>query len=101
MPALWRITFATAGLAGLIGSGFVAATMSRRSSDAGLVILLQWVAMPIYAIVTVVVIAPTLVGGLGLGLTPPRVEGISLVILVLLGTQSAWLVTFASTSSSD
>ena len=101
VPALWRITFATAGLAGLIGSGFVAATMRRRSSDAGLVVLLQWVAMPIYAIVTLVAIAPTIVGGLGLGFTPLQVEGISLTILVLLGTQSAWLVTFASSPDSD
>jgi hypothetical protein len=101
VPLLWRVTFATAGLAGLIGSGFVAATMRRRTSDAALVVLLQWVAMPIYAIVTAVAIAPTLVGGLGLGLTPLQVEGISLTILVLLGTQSAWLVTFASSSDAD
>ncbi len=63
--------------------------------------LLQWVAMPIYAIVTLVAIAPTIVGGLGLGLTPLQVEGISLTILVLLGTHSAWLVTSASSSNAD
>jgi hypothetical protein len=101
VPLLWRLTFATAGLAGLVGSGLVAATMRRRTSDAGLVVLLQWVAMPIYGIVTLVAISPTIVGGLGLGLAPLQVEGISLVILVLLGTQSAWLVTFASSSDAD
>ena len=101
IPLLWRITFTTAGLAGLAGSGLVAATMQRRSSDAALVGLLQWVAMPVYAVVTVVALAPDVVAGLGLGLAPLQVEGIALVILVLLGTQSAWLVTFASASDAD
>jgi hypothetical protein len=101
VPLLWRITFATAGIAGLIGSGLVAATMRRRASDVGLAVLLQWVAMPIYGIVALVAISPTIVGGLGLGLTPLQVEAISLVVLVLLGTQSAWLVTFAGTSNVD
>ena len=101
VPLLWRITFATAGIAGLIGSGLVAATMRRRASDVGLAVLLQWVAMPIYGIVALVAISPTIVAGLGLGLTPLQVEAISLVTLVLLGTQSAWLVTFAGTSNVD
>jgi hypothetical protein len=57
--------------------------------------------MPVYAVVTVVALAPDVVAGLGLGLAPLQVEGIALVILVLLGTQSAWLVTFASTSDAD
>jgi len=101
VPALWRITFATAGAAGLIGSGLMAATMRRRSADVGLAALLQWIAMPLYAVVTIVAITPTLVGGLGLGLSPLQVEGIALVLLLLLGTQSAWLVTFASAPDAD
>ena len=96
-PALWRITFATAGVAGLIGTALVVATMRRRSDDARLAKMLQWVALPVYALVTLVAIAPGI--ATGIGLTPLQVEGIALVSLILLGTQSAWLVTFASTSS--
>lgn len=98
-PLMWRITFATAGLAGMIGSALVIATVRRRASDVGLVVLLQWVAVPVYAVVTVVAIVPTLVTGLGL--TPLQVEGIALVVLILLGTQSAWLVTFAGSPGAD
>ena len=98
-PLMWRITFATAGLAGMIGSALVIATVRRRASDVGLVVLLQWVAVPVYALVTVVAIVPTLVTGLGL--TPLQVEGIALVVLILLGTQSAWLVTFAGSPRPD
>jgi len=93
-PALWRVTFATAGVAGLVGTGLVVATMRRHSADLGLARVLQWVALPLYALVSVVAITPGIVDGTGL--TPLQVEGISLVILLLLGTQSAWLVTFAS-----
>ncbi len=94
-PVLWRLSFATAGVAGLIGSGLLAATLRRRSSDAALAALLQWLAVPLYAIVTVVALNPQLVSGIGL--TGLQAEGIALVLLLMLGTQSAWLVTFAPT----
>jgi hypothetical protein len=93
VPILWRVTFATAGGAGLIGTLLMIRTMARRANDAGLVFGLQWIAVPLYALVTVVAISPELVGGIGL--SPLQVEGITLVVLVMLGTQSAWLVTFA------
>jgi hypothetical protein len=95
VPVLWRVTFATAGVAGLIGSLLLVATMGRRASDVALVFLLQWVAVPLYAVVTMVAVNPDLASGIGL--TPLQVEGITLVVLILLGTQSAWLVTFART----
>lgn len=101
VPILWRVTFATAGVAGLIGTGLMAATMRRRTSDTGLLFVLQWIAVPLYALVTIVAITPELVGSIGIGITPLQVEGIALVFLILLGTQSAWLVTFAVSSDAD
>jgi hypothetical protein len=94
VPAMWRITFTVAGALGLLGTLLIIATMRRRaSSEIGLVRLLQWVALPLYAAVAAVAALPQLVGGIGLA--PIQVEAIMLVILILLGTQSAWLVTFA------
>jgi hypothetical protein len=93
VPAFWRIIFAVAGLAGLIGSLLMAVTIGRRSAEAALVFLLQWIAAPLYLVVTAVAIAPEIVSGIGL--TPLQVEGTVLVLLLLVGTQSAWLVTFA------
>ena len=94
VPAMWRVTFTTAGGLGIIATLLVMATMRRHApSDIGIVRLLQWVALPLYAAVTAVAAVPSLVGGIGLA--PIQVEAILLVILVLLGTQSAWLVTFA------
>jgi hypothetical protein len=68
--------------------------MRRHAAlDLGLLRVIQWVAIPLYAGVAVVAAFPQLVGGIGL--TPIQVEAILLVVLVLLGTQSAWVLTFA------
>ena len=94
VPALWRVTFTISGALGVVGTILVIGAMRRRASgDIGLIVLLQWVALPLYAGVTVVAAAPQLLGGIGLA--PIQVEAILLVVLVLLGTQSAWLVAFA------
>lgn len=100
-PILWRVTFGISGVFGLVGTALLVATIRRRPAAAGLAVGLQWVAAPLYAIVTLVAIAPELVAGTGIGLTALQVEGITLVLLILLGTQSAWLVTFAEPHRSD
>ncbi len=93
-PAMWRVTFTTAGALGILATLLIVATMRRHaSSELGIVRVLQWVALPLYAAVTAVAAIEGLVDGIGLA--PIQVEAILLVILVLLGTQSAWLVTFA------
>jgi hypothetical protein len=95
LPAMWRVTFTTAGALGVLGTVLIIRSVRRHAaSEIGLVQLLQWVALPLYAAVTAVAADPDLVGFIGLA--PIQVEAILLVILVLLGTQSAWLVTFAT-----
>jgi hypothetical protein len=98
VPVLWRAAFATAGGSGLIGSGLLAITMRRRSPDIALLRLLQWITLPLYAVVTLVALAPGIVGGIGIGLTPLQIEAMTLVLVILLGTQIAWVVTFANTA---
>ena len=94
LPAMWRVTFSISGALGVLGTILILVQTRRRASrDAGVLVTLQWVAIPLYALVTVVAAVPQLVGGIGL--TPIQVEATLLVILILLGTQSAWLVSFA------
>jgi len=95
VPAIWRITFTVAGALGLIGTVLIIATMRRTArAESGLIGLLQWVAVPAYAAITLIAAFPQLVSGLDLA--PIQLEAILLVLLVLLGTQTAWVVTFAS-----
>ena len=92
---LWRLTFAISGAVGTIGAGLTAATLRLHGAGAGRVRLLQWVAVPLYLIVAGTALAPDVVSAVGIGLAPLQVEGAMLTLLVLLGTQSAWIVTFS------
>jgi hypothetical protein len=98
VPAMWRITFTVAGVLGAVGTVLLIATMRRRTADTGLLTVLQWFAVPIYAAVAVVAAVPGVLDGFGLA--PLQVEATLLVILILLGTQEAWLVTFAREADS-
>lgn len=94
VPAIWRATFTTAGALGILATLLIVGALRRHAAvQTGSVRLLQWVALPLYAAVTVVAAVPGVVGGIGLA--PIQVEAILLIVLVLLGTQSAWLLTFA------
>jgi len=93
-PVLWRLTFLLSGAVGAIGAGLVAATLRMHGAGAGRIRTLQWVAVPLYLIIVGVAAAPDVVRSANLGLAPLQVEGIMLTLLVLLGTQCAWIVTF-------
>jgi hypothetical protein len=89
---LWRITFLTAGLLGLVGAVYVVRTLTDEHDCPRLVRLIEWVAIPVYALIAVVAVIPERVQGLGIGLTPLQVEGISLAILLFFGVQAAWVL---------
>ena len=89
---LWRITFVTASLLGLLAAGYVARTLSDENDCPRLVRAIEWVAIPIYAVIAVVAVFPEMVKQIGLGLTPLQVEGIILAILLFFGVQAAWIL---------
>jgi hypothetical protein len=92
LGVLWRITFVTAGLLGLLGAGYVAATLTDEHDCPRLVRVIEWVAIPIYVVIAIVAVVPELVATLGIGLTPLQVEGIILAILLFFGVQAAWIL---------
>lgn len=89
---MWRVTFGAAGILGIIGAITVLRTLREEYDAPRLVRVIEWIAIPAYAIVTIVAFAPELVGNLGLGLTPLQVEGFTLAVLVFLGVQMAWIL---------
>ena len=96
---MWRITFFTAGAIGLIGTFLQAAAIQQHTGDARRVALIQWVGVPLYALVCAVALLPDVVRDLQLGLAPIQLEAIAVVLLVLLGAQSAWILTFMPENS--
>jgi hypothetical protein len=89
---LWRITFVSAGLLGLIGAGYVAATLNDEHDCPPLVRLIEWIAIPTYAVIAVIAVVPEAVSAIGVGLSPLQVEGIILAILLFFGVQAAWIL---------
>jgi hypothetical protein len=92
LNVLWRLTFLTAGLLGMVGAGYVVATLRDERDCPRLVRVIEWVAIPIYALIAIVAIFPEGVQRVGIDLTPLQVEGISLALLLFFGVQAAWVL---------
>jgi hypothetical protein len=88
-PLVWRLTFGAAGVAGMIG----VLTASRGVADpTGAIAAIgryEWVALPMYALITLVALRPDLVRTL-VGLEALQVEGVVMTLLVFLGIVFAW-----------
>ena len=98
---LWRITFAGAGILGIVGALTVLRTLRADYDTPRFARLIEWVAIPIYALVTVVALAPELVTSIGLDLRPIQVEGILLAILIFFGVEVAWILMVEPRRSTD
>jgi hypothetical protein len=92
VPSLWRVIFAVAGGIGLVAAVFFAQTLRLEHDCPRIVRVVEWIVVPVYAVVTVIAIAPEAVRSLGFELTPLQIEGIILAILLFLGVQAAWVL---------
>ena len=89
---LWRITFASAGILGVIGALTVLRTLREEYDAPRIARTIELVAIPVYGLVTVVALVPELLTGLGLGLTALQIEGLILATLIFLGVELAWVL---------
>jgi hypothetical protein len=90
LPLVWRITFGTAGVVGMVASVMGA----RGGSSPGSMTSIgrwMWVGLPLYAIITMVALRPDLVRS-RLSLEPLQIEGSIMTLLVLLGISFAWVL---------
>lgn len=88
--ALWNVGFAAAGSLGAAESlHFIKKGEAHRMSRGAFMALPLVVA--IYALVTVIAVAPTLPSAVGLELSALVVEGILIAVLLPLGVNLAWL----------
>jgi hypothetical protein len=91
LPVLWRITFATAGIVGMVA---VVLAGRLRASQGGAVASVGrwiWMGIPLYAIITIVALDPNLVRA-NLAVEPLQVEGSVMTLLVALGIMFAWVL---------
>jgi hypothetical protein len=91
VPALWRVSFAVAGIAGATGSTLLAGSLGRIGQNL-VSALLGFAAAPLYVIVAIVAAVPALTDAGWVSLTPLQIEGVLLCLLVFLGVHAAWVV---------
>jgi hypothetical protein len=87
---LWRVAFATAGVAGIAAL----ITVIREGATTGplrRIGPLAWVGLPLYALLVIFAIDPDLAKST-VGLEPLQMEGLLLVFVLLVGIMLAWLL---------
>jgi len=88
-PLIWRLTFGTAGIAGMIAVIVASRGIPGPTGAIAAVGRYEWLALPLYFTLTVVAFRPELVRDT-LQLEPLQVEGVVMTLLVFLGILFAW-----------
>jgi hypothetical protein len=88
-PLIWRLTFATAGIAGMLAVVLASRGVAEPTGAIEMVGRFEWLALPLYLVLTIVAISPDLLKG-ATGLAPLQVEGTIMTLLVFLGIVFAW-----------
>ncbi len=91
-PFVWRASFVTAGLVGIVGVVLVLRAIREDMDAPGLAKAVQYVVLPVYAVITILALDPTLPARLGLGLSALQVEAIVVAILIFFGVEAAWVM---------
>ena len=88
-PLVWRLTFGIAGIVGMIAVVTASRGIVEPTGAIAAIGRYEWLALPLYAIITLVAIRPDLVQT-AVGLAPLQVEGTIMTLLVGLGIFFAW-----------
>jgi hypothetical protein len=91
-PAVWRGAFVAAGIIGIAGVLLVLRAIREDHDAPALARVIQWIVLPIYVLITILALYPTLPGALGLGLTALQVEALTVTALLFFGVESAWIM---------
>jgi hypothetical protein len=91
LPLVWRITFGTAGVVGMVASVMGARGAGTSTGSTSSIGRWMWLGLPLYAVITMVALRPDLVRS-RLALEPLQIEGSIMTLLVLLGISFAWVL---------
>jgi uncharacterized membrane protein len=91
-PLVWRGVFALSGLAGIAGVLLFRRALVEDHDTPRLVVVVEWVVLPIYIGITILALAPTIPASLGMTLKPIQVEAILVSLLIFFGAQAAWIM---------
>ncbi len=89
-PIVWRVTFGTAGIAGVLAVLIASRGIDEPTGALAIVGRYEWLALPLYVVLTLVALRPDVVQPVA-GLVALQVEGMVMTLLVFLGIIFAWL----------
>lgn len=89
---VWNITFALAGLLGVVATASLAVLPPNTEVRSPLTRVGHIIALVAYALITLIALFPSVVGAVGLNVRPLLVEGALLVLIALLGINMAWFL---------
>ena len=92
IKTVWRVVFSLLGVSGLLGAALVARQL--RSTEVRWAGTAMAVALPVYAAVAVVALAPRTADLVDLA--PLQVEAILISLVLLLGLHAAWFFNYQS-----
>ena len=90
-PIVWRLTFGSAGIAGIIAVLLASRGIADPTGAIAAVGRFEWLALPLYVVLTLVAFRPDLIQP-AVGLIALQVEGVIMTLLVFLGIIFAWLL---------
>jgi len=88
-PLVWRLTFGLAGVTGMIAVVIASRGIVDPTGAIAAIGRFELLALPLYAVVTLVAIRPDLVRSV-VGVEPLQFEGVVMTLLVFLGIVFAW-----------
>jgi hypothetical protein len=91
-PLVWRGVFSLAGALGVAGVILFRRALVEDHDTPRLVIVVEWVVLPIYVAITVLALFPTIPKDLGMSLTGIQVEAMLVSLLLFFGVQGAWIL---------
>jgi uncharacterized membrane protein YuzA (DUF378 family) len=89
---LWRVTFAIAGLVGIIATLIVINAVKVEEESIQIPRVVQWITVPLYALITLIALRPEVGQDLGIALQPLELEGILFSAMIFFGINFAWLL---------
>lgn len=91
-PAIWRTAF---GLAGVLGAAELILSLVYIGAEPTRAQRVQWLlslSLPLYILIAVIAVHPSLVSEVGISLTPLESEAIIVSLLLFLGINYSWLL---------
>ena len=95
----WRLVFALAGIAGMVGALMVSSTITSELGQRRLAGVMLWIALPVYALVVAVAAVPDL--SAIVSMAPRQLEAILVALVLLLGINAAWFLSTAPDPSAS